>query len=70
MNSVRAKREEAAHISEFSSKQSNSTFPRGTRIFHQKFGYGKVQSSNGDSLEIAFDKAGRKKVMADYVKKA
>lgn len=69
LNSVRVKREEAAHISEFSTKQENAAFPRGARVFHQKFGYGKVQSSNGDHLEIAFDKAGRKKVMADYVKK-
>jgi DNA helicase-2/ATP-dependent DNA helicase PcrA len=69
LNSVRAKREEAAHISEFSGKQANQSFPRGTRVFHQKFGYGSVQSSSGDHLEIAFDKAGRKKVMADYVKK-
>lgn len=44
-------------------------FPRGTRVFHQKFGYGIIMSVQGDNLDIAFDKAGRKKVMADYVKK-
>lgn len=69
LDSVRTKRQEAGHINEFSTKQSNNAFPRGTRVFHQKFGYGQVQSSNGDNLEIAFDKAGRKKVMADYVNK-
>jgi len=68
MNSVRAKREEASATSG-TAPRPNSTFPRGTRVFHQKFGYGQVQSSNGDHLEIAFDKAGQKKVMADYVKK-
>lgn len=47
----------------------NALFPRGTRVFHQKFGYGQVQSSHEGNLEIAFDKAGHKKVMADYVKK-
>jgi DNA helicase-2/ATP-dependent DNA helicase PcrA len=37
------------------------------RIFHQKFGYGKVVSVDGSKLEIAFEKAGRKKVMASFV---
>lgn len=46
-----------------------AALPKGTRVFHQKFGYGRVLSAQGSSLEIAFDKAGRKKVMADYVKK-
>ncbi len=39
----------------------------GKRIFHIKFGYGKVIAENGNHLEISFEKAGRKKVMADYV---
>ena len=39
----------------------------GSRIFHQKFGYGRVMGSDGDKLDIAFDKAGRKKVMAAFV---
>jgi DNA helicase-2/ATP-dependent DNA helicase PcrA len=42
-------------------------YPSGARIFHQKFGYGKVLHSEGDKLEIAFDKAGVKKVMASFV---
>lgn len=40
------------------------------RIFHQKFGYGRILSVYGDQLEIAFDAAGLKKVMADFVEKA
>jgi DNA helicase-2/ATP-dependent DNA helicase PcrA len=40
---------------------------RGQRVFHQKFGYGKVMAVDGDKLEIAFDKAGPKKVMAGFV---
>jgi DNA helicase-2/ATP-dependent DNA helicase PcrA len=40
---------------------------RGIRVFHQKFGYGRVVSADGDKLEIAFEKAGRKKVMAGFV---
>ncbi len=39
----------------------------GKRIFHIKFGYGRVQSQHGDHLDIQFEKAGRKKLMADYV---
>ncbi len=46
---------------------SGSSSLLGKRIFHIKFGYGKVISQNGDHLEISFEKAGRKKVMRDYV---
>jgi len=42
-------------------------FSRGARIFHRKFGYGTVDSVEGDRLDIAFDKAGRKKVIASFV---
>ncbi|MEZ5830229.1 MAG: UvrD-helicase domain-containing protein [Dongiaceae bacterium] len=42
-------------------------YPSGARIFHQKFGYGKVLHAEGDKLEIAFEKAGVKKVMASFV---
>ena len=44
-------------------------FSRGTRIFHQKFGYGRITSVNGAHLEIDFEKAGHKKVLADFVEK-
>jgi DNA helicase-2/ATP-dependent DNA helicase PcrA len=37
------------------------------RIFHQKFGYGRVLAQHGKHLDIQFDKAGRKKLMSDYV---
>ena len=40
---------------------------RGARIFHRKFGYGTVAKVEGDRLDIAFDKAGRKKVIAGFV---
>ena len=45
-------------------------FKKGTRIFHQKFGYGYVLSISGNTLEISFDKAGRKKLLADFVDSA
>ncbi len=41
----------------------------GTRIFHQKFGYGKITAMNGQHLDISFEKAGEKKLLADYVEK-
>ena len=46
---------------------SSGIYPPGSRVFHQKFGYGKVLTADGDKLEIAFDKAGVKKVMAGFV---
>lgn len=39
----------------------------GTRVFHQKFGYGTVQATEGDKLTIAFEKAGVKNVVARFV---
>lgn len=39
----------------------------GARIFHQKFGYGRVLTIDGDKLEIDFEKAGQKRVMASFV---
>ena len=44
-------------------------FVAGDRVFHQKFGMGDVVLVDGDKLEIAFDKAGRKKVVAGFVSK-
>jgi DNA helicase-2/ATP-dependent DNA helicase PcrA len=44
-----------------------SSFSVGDRVFHQKFGYGAVSEIEGDKLEIEFEKAGRKKVVAKFV---
>jgi DNA helicase II / ATP-dependent DNA helicase PcrA len=44
-----------------------STFELGARVFHQKFGYGTVEGIEGDKLAIAFEKAGRKNVVARFV---
>ena len=43
-------------------------FAPGDRVFHQKFGMGTVKRSDGDKLEIAFDKAGEKKVISRFVR--
>ncbi|MGD9866071.1 MAG: ATP-dependent helicase [Pseudodonghicola sp.] len=47
--------------------QAVSSFTIGERVFHQKFGYGAVIAIEGDKLEIAFEKAGPKKVVARFV---
>ena len=44
-----------------------SAHTEGDRVFHQKFGYGTVMGIEGDKLDIAFDKAGSKKVVARFV---
>ena len=61
------------------SSQQKSNFPEtppdptpnafriGLRIFHQKFGYGKILNIEGNKLEVSFEKAGTKKVMGSYV---
>jgi DNA helicase-2/ATP-dependent DNA helicase PcrA len=42
----------------------------GERVFHQKFGYGKVREVDGDKLTVSFDKAGEKRVVASFVDRA
>ena len=44
-----------------------SAFSEGDRVFHQKFGYGCVTAIEGDKLDISFEKAGAKKVVAKFV---
>jgi DNA helicase-2/ATP-dependent DNA helicase PcrA len=45
-------------------------FTPGQRVFHQKFGYGKVRMVEDNKLTIAFDKAGEKKVIDAFVQPA
>ena len=47
--------------------EAASAFAQGDRVFHRKFGYGEVVGLEGDKLEIAFDKAGSKKVVAKFL---
>jgi DNA helicase-2/ATP-dependent DNA helicase PcrA len=42
----------------------------GERIFHQKFGYGRITEVEGAKLTVAFDKAGLKKVVDSFVEDA
>ncbi|MCC7426101.1 MAG: UvrD-helicase domain-containing protein [Alphaproteobacteria bacterium] len=45
-------------------------FAVGQRIFHQKFGYGRITAIEGEKLDIAFEKAGQKKVIDRFVEPA
>ncbi|SEQ30782.1 ATP-dependent helicase [Thalassovita taeanensis] len=47
--------------------QATSSHTMGERVFHQKFGYGIIVGIEGDKLEIAFEKAGVKKVVARFI---
>jgi DNA helicase II / ATP-dependent DNA helicase PcrA len=47
-----------------------SEFSLDDRVFHQKFGYGRVVKVDGNKLTIAFDKAGEKKVVDSFVERA
>jgi DNA helicase-2/ATP-dependent DNA helicase PcrA len=47
--------------------QADSAYSVGERVFHVKFGYGKVTGIEGDKLDIRFDKAGEKKIVARFV---
>jgi len=45
----------------------DSSYKRGDRIFHQKFGYGLVRAVEGNKLTVDFDKAGEKRVIDSFV---
>jgi DNA helicase-2/ATP-dependent DNA helicase PcrA len=47
-----------------------SAYNRGDRVFHQKFGYGRVTFVEGNKLTVNFDKAGEKRVIDQFVARA
>jgi DNA helicase-2/ATP-dependent DNA helicase PcrA len=52
------------------SDSSVSAYGVGERVFHQKFGYGRIVAVEGNKLLVDFDKAGSKRVMDGFVSKA
>ncbi|HWA31376.1 MAG TPA: 3'-5' exonuclease, partial [Rhizomicrobium sp.] len=52
------------------SDPESSQYKRGDRVFHQKFGYGRVTFVEGNKLTVDFDKAGEKKVIDNFVQRA
>ncbi|HEY4276477.1 MAG TPA: UvrD-helicase domain-containing protein [Rhizomicrobium sp.] len=61
---------EAQAYSVQTSDPSASHYARGDRVFHQKFGYGRVRYVEGNKLTVDFDKAGEKKVIDQFVARA
>ena len=47
--------------------QAVAAFEMGERVFHDKFGYGEVIGMEGDKMEVAFEKAGTKKVVSRFL---
>ena len=71
----RAKQNKISGINQYNSPkfQKNienvaTTYKKGQRVFHQKFGMGTIISFDSDKLNITFDKAGEKKVISSYIK--
>ena len=57
--------QEARHV--VIDMEAASPYVLGDRVFHQKFGYGEIMGIEGDKLDIEFDHAGSKKVVARWV---
>ncbi|WP_265571473.1 ATP-dependent helicase [Sphingomicrobium nitratireducens] len=51
-------------------KKGRSDLEVGQRVFHGKFGYGKIEAIEGNKLEIDFEKAGKKRVLDSFVSPA
>ena len=49
------------------SAPGQSKFAKGQRVFHQKFGYGKISSIEGQKLTVDFEHSGPKKVIDTFV---
>ena len=47
--------------------QSNSNATEGSRVFHQKFGYGKIIFIDGDKAEVDFEKSSQRKIFLKYL---
>jgi DNA helicase-2/ATP-dependent DNA helicase PcrA len=52
------------------SDPGSSAYGIGERVFHQKFGYGRVVAVEGNKLLVDFEKAGSKRVMDGFVGRA
>jgi len=70
MQRTRAPLIEAQAYTVQTSDPTAAEYKRGDRVFHQKFGYGRVSSVEGNKLTVDFDKAGEKRVIANFVTRA
>jgi len=69
-NFGRAPKDIEGHAVRRPAKGKSSNFNVGERVFHDKFGYGAVKETEGTKLTVAFEKAGEKKVLDGFVKRA
>jgi DNA helicase II / ATP-dependent DNA helicase PcrA len=46
------------------------SYETGERVFHQKFGYGRISTVEGNKLTVDFEKAGEKRVIDSFVERA
>jgi DNA helicase-2/ATP-dependent DNA helicase PcrA len=49
---------------------SSNGIKLGARVFHEKFGQGKVVGISGERVDVLFDSSGLKKLMAEYLRTA
>jgi DNA helicase-2/ATP-dependent DNA helicase PcrA len=49
--------------------ERSEKIPIGARVFHQKFGYGKVIDAHDDRLDILFETSGEKRVLDRFVER-
>jgi DNA helicase-2/ATP-dependent DNA helicase PcrA len=65
-----ARRPREADAWELPARASRSDkIPVGARVFHQKFGYGRVLAAEDDRLDIAFETSGEKRVLDRFVER-
>jgi DNA helicase-2/ATP-dependent DNA helicase PcrA len=50
-------------------EDGDSSFSIGERVFHIKFGYGRIARIDGNKVEVDFEKAGRKKVIESFLER-
>ena len=58
------------HLVAASDSLAANDYKRGDRVFHIKFGYGRVTAIEGNKLSVDFDKAGEKRVIDSFVESA
>ncbi len=69
-NFGRGPKEIEGHAIRRPAKKAQSAYKVGDRVFHQKFGYGRVTASDGNKLAVAFEKAGDKNVLDGFLERA
>jgi DNA helicase II / ATP-dependent DNA helicase PcrA len=50
--------------------KARSDLAIGSRVFHEKFGYGTIEDIDGNKLEVEFEQAGAKRVLDSFIKLA